>query len=139
MTGPWLTISTGVDRMLNGQAGTQRVNQISDDVHGSEAVLANSNIQFLNPAAFAQPALGTFGNVARNSIRGPDTKNLDVALTRAFRFSNTKAVEIRVEAFNALNWTEWGNPNTSFAAATFGQISSVLPMRIMQFAAKYTF
>ncbi len=140
LTGPWLTISTGADRLLNGQAGTQRVNQISNSVAGSLAVNpTNGNITYLDPTAFAQPTLGTFGNMGRNLIRGPDSKNLDLALTRAFRFSNSKAIELRLEAFNAFNWFEWGQPNTAFAAPTFGQISSALPMRVIQFAAKYTF
>ena len=30
-TGPWLTITTGADIALNGQAGTQRANQLRDD------------------------------------------------------------------------------------------------------------
>jgi hypothetical protein len=143
LTGSWLTVLTGVDRVLNGQAGTQRANQKSDDVYGNQSVNpATGAIQFLNPAAFEQPALGTFGNVVRNSIRGPGSKNLDLALTRAFRFSNAQAIEIRIEAFNAFNWFVWGNPNTAVNAATFGQITSTsttVQPRIMQFALKYTF
>ena len=143
LTGPWLTISpgVGVDRVLNGQAGTQRVNQVSDNVFLANQTVnpTNGNISYLDPTAFKTPDLGTFGNMGRNVIRGPDSKSLDLALTRAFRFSNSKAVEIRVEAFNAFNWFEWGQPNTGLSAATFGQITSALPMRVMQFAAKYTF
>ena len=143
LTGSWLTVLTGVDRVLNGQAGTQRANQISDDVYGNQSVNPTTGaIQFLNPAAFAQPALGTFGNVVRNSIRGPGSKNLDLALTRAFPFSNAHALEIRIETFNAFNWFVWGNPNVAVNAATFGQITSTsgtVQPRIMQFALKYTF
>jgi hypothetical protein len=140
ITGPWLTILTGADRLFNGQVATQRVNQVSGDVYGNDAVNpTNGNITYLNSAAFAQPMLGTFGNMSRNLVRGPDYKNLDLALTRAFRLSNSKALEIRIEAFNAFNWFEWGQPNTTFSAPTFGQISSAMPMRVWQFALKYTF
>ena len=80
---------------------------------------------FLNPTAFAQPAVGTFGNMQRNIVRGPDSKNLDLALTRAFKFVERPGTSrSAIEAFNAFNWFEWGNPNTAINAATFGQITS---------------
>ncbi len=143
MTGAWLTITTGADIALNGQAGTQRANQVSDDVYGNQSINpTTSAITFLNPAAFAQPATGTLGTMGRNIIRGPDSKNLDLALTRAFKSASGRYVEVRVEAFNAFNWFQWGNPNTAINAATFGQItttSTTVPPRVMQLAVKYVF
>ena len=65
-SGSWLNITTGSDRALNGQRfQEQRVDQVSDDVFG------DGLNTYLNRAAFAQPALGTFGNYERNSITGP--------------------------------------------------------------------
>jgi hypothetical protein len=64
-----------------------------------------------------------------------------MALSRVFNLGGTKSIEIRGEAFNAFNWFEWGNPNTNFSAATFGQITSVVPnsARIIQLATKFNF
>ena len=140
-TGPWLTMLTGIDRVLNGQAATQRVNQISSSVMGNLSVNpANGFIAYLSPTAFAQPALGTFGNMPRNLVRGPANKNLDLSLTRAFSLTGSKNIEVRVDAFNALNWVEWGQPNTTLSSATFGQITSLgVPPRVLQLAAKFTF
>jgi hypothetical protein len=141
-TGPWLTMLTGIDRVLNGQAATQRVNQISSNVMGNLSVNpANGFITYLNPTtAFAQPALGTFGNMPRNIVRGPANKNLDLSLTRAFSLTGSRNIEVRVDAFNALNWVEWGQPNTTLSSSTFGQITSLgVPPRVLQFAAKFTF
>ena len=77
-TGPWLTITTGTDIALNGQAGTQRANQLLDDPYADMSINpANGGMRFLNPAAFAQPAAGTLGTSARNSIRGMGTRSLD--------------------------------------------------------------
>ncbi len=56
-----------------------------------------------------------------------------------FNLGGSKSVEVRAEAFNALNWFEWGNPTTVFAAPTFGQITSALSPRVMQLAAKFNF
>src|SRR5207247_2835585 len=77
-SGSWLNITTGRDNALNGQQSTkQRVNQVSDDVYG----LRTLN-QYLNPAAFAQPDPGTYGNFARNSIRGPGQWVINLAVSR---------------------------------------------------------
>jgi hypothetical protein len=77
----------------------------------------------------------------RNSIRGLGTQNLDLAISRNFGLSGTQSFEVRVEAFNLFDWTQWGLPNTSLFSPTFGQISSILPesYRIMQFGVKYLF
>jgi Carboxypeptidase regulatory-like domain len=139
-TGSWLTILTGADRLFNGQAGTQRVNQVSTNYYADQSVNpANGGIRFLDPAAFAQPAIGTFGNIQRNVVRGPGYKNVDAALSRLFPVGGTKAVEVRLEAFNLFNWFELGNPNTNFSAATFGQITSDLAPRVLQLAFKFSF
>ena len=141
ITGPWLTISTGADIALNGQPGTQRANQVLDDPYADRSINpANGGMRFLNPAAFAQPAPGTLGNSRRNSIRGMGTRNVDLSVTRILRVGSTRTVEVRVDAFNALNWLQWGQPATSFNnLATFGQITNAGPPRVMQFALKYGF
>ena len=142
LTGAWLNITAGTDRALNGQAATQRGNQILDDPFADQSSNPQNNgIRFLNPLAFSIPAIGTLGTVARNSIRGPGNKNADVALTRLFRLSNQQNIEIRAEAFNVFNWFQWGNPATALNSATFGQITSAVgnSARIVQLAAKYVF
>jgi len=139
-TGAWLTIATGADRLFNGQAGTQRVNELSTNYYADQSINpANGGIRFLDPTSFAQPALGTFGNMQRNVVRGPGFKNIDAALSRNFNLGGTKSLEARIEAFNLFNWFEWGNPNTNFSAATFGQITSALSPRVLQLAVKFNF
>jgi hypothetical protein len=139
-TGPWLTVTTGTDVALNGQPGTQRVNQISDSVYADGSTNpANGFIRWLDPNAFAQPATGTLGNMPRNVVRGPAIRDLDLALTRVFPVGHQN-IEIRAEAFNAFNWFVPGTPSLTLSSATFGQISSVAtPPRVVQLAAKYTF
>ena len=135
-SGAPLTIVTGTDRALSGiQGTTQRVNVVPGvDPYG--AGTANS---WFNPAAFAQPALGTYGNSVRNAYDGPGRKVIDLSLVRNFNFANGKRIEARMEAFNALNWTILGNPNATLSGATFGRITTSDDPRIMQFAMKYSF
>ena len=98
-----LTVCTGTDRALSGiQATTQRANQVLDDPYGDGTIN-----NWLNPAAFAQPALGTYGNSMRNAYDGPGRQVVDLSLVRSFRFGNGQRLEARVEAFNAFNGSCW--------------------------------
>jgi hypothetical protein len=143
LTGSWLTISTGTDVAQNGQAGTQRANQILDNPYADQSINPiGGGIRFLDPLAFAQPAAGTLGTSVRNSIRGPGSKTIDLALSRQFRVASQQQIEFRLEAFNALNWLQLANPATARNSATFGQITStsnVISPRVLQLAAKYVF
>jgi Carboxypeptidase regulatory-like domain len=135
-SGSWLNITTGTDRALNGQRfQEQRVNQVSDDVYGDKTLN-----NYLNRAAFAQPALGTFGNYERNSIRGPNFWTTNLAVSKLIPFATSQNVELRIEAFNLLNHFNWGAPGTNFNASTFGRIQTLEgEPRILQFGVKYAF
>jgi hypothetical protein len=144
-TGPWLNITTGLDIALNGQQGTQRVNQVLDDPYGDQSINPQNGARiFLNPAAFQQPASGTLGTLARNAIRGVGRKNVDMTLSRLLRLTDTQNIEVRMEMFNAFNWFQWGQPNTVRSSPTFGQITNTAlgaegAPRIIQLAVKYAF
>ena len=133
MSGSTLNLETGADRALTGMQD-QRPNQILDDPYGDKTL-----DNWLNPAAFAQPALGTHGNAGRNAYEGPGRQVVDLSLVRAFRFLGTQQIEARVEAFNAFNWFLKGNPTTNLSSANFGRILGAGDPRIMQFALKYSF
>jgi Carboxypeptidase regulatory-like domain/TonB dependent receptor len=133
-SGTPLNILSGRDNAFNGQAN-QRVDQISNDVYG-EKTLTN----YLNRAAFAQPASGAFGNYRRNSIDGPGFWKIDLAISRLVSIASTQNLELRVEVFNLTNNFNWDVPNLNFAAATFGRITTQAGTpRIVQFGVKYGF
>ena len=68
------------------------------------------------------------------------TRLLDLSLTRMIRLVGSQAIEVRVDAFNALNWFQWGQPATALNnSATFGQITTAGAPRIMQLGIKYQF
>ena len=134
-TGKYLTISTGLDRVLSGEAANQRPNQILGDPFGDR----NSLTRYLNPNAFAQPALGTIGNMRPFNILGPGMWQLDMALSRTFKPREADRLEVRAEVFNLTNSLRKGDPTTALNSNIFGQINTSLDARIMQFALKYAF
>ena len=90
------------------------------------------------------PALGSYGNLGRNNLKGPGTFQFDTASSRTFQIGEKKTVQLRAEAFNILNHANFLPPVATGGTATlnsgsFGQIQSALDPRIMQFALKYIF
>jgi len=131
-SGGYMTILGGQDRALSG-VGNQRAEQVLGDPY-----LDRDGLNFLNPAAFVQPALGTLGNMRRNTIEGPGNWQVDTAISRLFPIGATR-LEFRVEAFNLTNRLIRLNPNTNISQNVFGQITAAGDPRIMQFALKYVF
>jgi hypothetical protein len=139
----------------------------------SNRTKAQREQQWINPAAF-EPVFGndqnfwanydptdpraylwgTAGEVLPN-FRAPGFWNLDAALTKRFRITESKALEVRWEGFNALNHQNLGYPNTSYclppgpngetdavrsASCSFGRITNIqTDARNMQFAMKFIF
>ncbi|NOT47078.1 MAG: TonB-dependent receptor [Acidobacteria bacterium] len=73
----------------------------------------NNDRNFINPAAFATPAPGTFGDFPRNELSGPTFKQVDLILAKRFRFTETLNFEFRTEVFNLFNQTNFANPSTT--------------------------
>ena len=139
-----LTVVTGVDDALNGiNASTQYASQVSADTYGNKSsdnlTGTNSTSFWLNRAAFARPAPGTYGNMGPGTLHGPGSLNFDAGLSRLFQIKERQRVELRAEAQNVLNRTNFLDPSTSLSANTFGRIQSARDPRIMQFALKYSF
>jgi len=133
LSGSSMTVLSGQDRALTALAN-QRADQIVGSPYGDKTIG-----KYLNPAAFAQPALGKLGNVGSNSVLGPGTWQFDIALSRTFQFGEVRKVEFRTEAFNVTNSFLMNNPVLNLNSGTFGRVTSSKDPRIMQFALKYFF
>jgi hypothetical protein len=132
-SGSPLNVTSGIDNAFTG-VGNQRPNQVSDDFYGG--TLTN----YLNRAAFAQPAPGTLGDLPRNAVTGPNFWNVNLAVSRLIALAGTQRLELRLEAFNLLNHFNWGNPASNFNSGQFGRITSQAgDPRIMQFGLKFDF
>jgi len=95
---------------------------------------------WFNPAAFATPPAFTYGDVGRNSVYGPRLQTMDIALQRAFRLTERFALQLRGEAFNALNKVNLGTPNRFVNTPQFGTITMAMtPGRELQVSARLSF
>ena len=72
----------------------------------------NNDRLILNPAAFSTPAPGTFGNVPRNALRGPNFRQFDLIFNKKFRFSERTNLEFRTEIFNVFNRPNFDIPGS---------------------------
>lgn len=83
----------------------------------------NNDRSILNPAAFTTPAPGTFGDVPRNALRGPNFRQVDLVLNKRFRLSETRSIEFRTEIFNIFNFANFDIPgsrlNLALPSVTF--------------------
>ncbi len=84
--------------------------------------------------------LGSNGSVGRDTVRGDSFINLDLSLTKTFRFTESRTLAFRAEFFNALNRANFGLPIRTLDAPAFGlAVDTVNPARVIQFALKYSF
>lgn len=81
----------------------------------------------------------TYGNAGRNSLIGPRYAAVDAVVSRRLALGGTRALELRLEAFNLLNRTNLQLPDTFVDRPTFGQSLSAFNRRQFQLAARFTF
>ena len=97
---------------------------------------------YFNIALFSENALGTPGNVPRRFFNGPGLDNYDMALTKTIRVSEAKSLQLRLEAFNIFNHAQFFGAQSvggNISTATFGQVVSADPPRLVQLAGKFSF
>ncbi len=153
-SGQPLNVTVGKDNSLTG-LNNDRPNLVLTNTSATNTVCNNGTTacrQFLNPAAFSANALGTFGNLGHNALRGPSTVNFDAALSRLFRVTERYSLQARVDAFNVLNHTNFVGAispagtvtgyttlDTNQSSGTFGRARAAFDPRIFQFSMKFLF
>jgi len=99
----------------------------------------SSRVQYLNPAAFAVPATGTFGNLGAFAICYPFFDNWDLALQKSFRVTERFQTAFRAEFFNFPNHLSYTSLSTTVGSSTFGQVTGATDPRTMEFALRLSF
>jgi Carboxypeptidase regulatory-like domain len=103
---------------------------------GSGDISNPSRNGWFDPSAFTRPPAFTYGNSGRNILVGPGFATADLSLFKQFLVTERMRLDLRWEAFNALNRTNLANPVTTVDSSVAGHIFSILyPMRRMQIGA----
>jgi Carboxypeptidase regulatory-like domain/TonB dependent receptor len=120
--------------------GNTQYNYDRPDLVGNPHVSHPSNAQWFNQAAFAQP-IYSFGTAGRGMFMNPDYQDADMSVFKNTPIYGAMMLQLRVEAFNALNLITRGNVDgNSTDNPTFGQIHSIgSTPRQIQFAVKLYF
>lgn len=106
-------LPTGFIAVVNTPGGGNSRNIRRPNLISGVNPYLNNDRNFINPAAFAVPTPGTFGNFRRNELSGPNFKQFDTIVAKRFRFTETMNVEFRTEIFNIFNQTNFANPSTT--------------------------
>jgi len=98
-------------------------------------------IQYISNGSFIKPAIGSFGNLGHNAVRGPGRDNWNISLFKNFVFSETRGsrLEFRVETFNTFNHTQFHDISNNFGSSNFGQFTNAFDPRILQLGLKLYF
>jgi hypothetical protein len=101
-----------------------------------------TTVNYLNRATVSVPTDPShpWGNAGRNIARGYPMYQLDIGLHKEFRlWSESSKLQVRAEAFNLLNQTNFMAPDSNISNSTFGSITTTFPARQLQFAMKVIF
>ena len=102
----------------------------------SHSALVN---EWFNIADFVPNAVGTYGNIGKDSLRGPRLFSTDLALLKDGKVGERVTYEFRAEFYNVFNNVNFGAPDAGLQDSNFGQISSANDPRILQMALKVKF
>jgi hypothetical protein len=108
--------------------GQDRVDVVGDPFQGVNHSIANGYVQFVNPAAFAQPAAGTFGNEKRNQFYGPGFSDVDFSIFKNTPITERIGTQFRIEMFNIFNHTNLGLLGSApkLSSGSFGRITDTI-------------
>jgi len=111
--GTFPALPTGFIAVVNTPGGGNSRNIRRPNLIAGVDPYLNEDRSFINPAAFATPDVGTFGDFPRNELSGPSFRQLDIIFAKRFRLTETMNFEFRTELFNIFNETNFANPSTT--------------------------
>jgi len=123
--------------------GNSRNVRRPDLVPGGDPFITSGGVLYLNPAAFATPQPGTFGNLQRGSLHGPNFRQVDLVVSKHFAMAGRSNIEFRAEVFNLFDAATFSNPVATLPNAlpsnTLTEANKVQPGQAYTSAAGGTF
>lgn len=149
-----LDVFSGAPPNYNGLAANPANGGLRPDLVPGQSIYLHTSdsTAYLNPAAFALPPLGTFGNLTRGMVRQPSIHNVDFSLAKNWSMRERYRLQFRAEFFNLFNHTNFNgfgnsvfvvtpgsNTITTSVNSQFGFLNSDLGPRNIQFGLKLNF
>ncbi|HEY2545498.1 MAG TPA: hypothetical protein VGI46_05495, partial [Candidatus Acidoferrum sp.] len=137
-----LNLSLSGNQSSNGLPNSSNRPNITGPIGYQQTVLpGDQKIQYFNPASFANPAVGAYGNLGFDGLRLPGRDNWNISLFKSFLLSESRGsrLELRVETFNTWNHTQFQNVGGQVGSSQFGQYTSAFDPRIFQLGGKIYF
>jgi hypothetical protein len=111
-TGFPFTVRASSDTSGTGE-NTTRANQVGDPFAGvSHSVVPGEPVQWINRTAFVNPANGSLGTIARNSVYGPGYAAVDLSVFKAIPLRDQLRAQLRLEMFNIFNRVNLAQPGS---------------------------
>jgi hypothetical protein len=140
-TGPPIGVNEQVNQ-TNSFSPANRPNVVGDPKITGSRPRAQQLDAWFNTAAFAAPALYTFGNAGRTTGYAPGAIAMDLSIMKDFKFAERYTLQFRSEMLNFINNPNFNVPNLSRGQAAFGRITSLIDgnqARIIQFGLHFKF
>ena len=96
-------------------------------------------IQYFDPSVFTAPAVGTWGDLGHDALRGPGRDNWNLSLFKTFALGEASGVQVKLETFNTFNHTQFQSVSNNLGDGRFGQFTSAYDARIVQLSGKLYF
>ncbi len=134
------TVLAGSDRSQTGLNTDRALVQPGVNRYANTGCVTAPCVGYLNQSAYAVPAIGTSGNLGKDSLYGPSAVNWDVGLLKNLPLRTERyRLQFHAEFFNVINTTNLNNPVATISSAGFGTITSATDPRIGQLALKLNF
>jgi carboxypeptidase family protein/TonB-dependent receptor-like protein len=154
-SGTPFSVYDAIDQANVGAGGAANNAERPDVASGQSDPVGLKNtaagVTWFNPSAFSLQPAGVFGDLGRNTLTGPGVRELDFGLAKNTRITERTSLQLRFEAFNILNHTNFGFPNAALYTGVDGSgngipnptagliTTTATTSRQLQFSAKFIF
>ena len=140
------SVTSIIPNLSNGNSGVRP--NLTGPIHYTKHYVQQSDgtfgFQWFDPSSFSAPALGSYGNLGHDALRGPGRDNWNLALFKSFVFSETHGsrLELRAESFNTWNHTQFkgdvqqGGISSQLGSSNFGIVTNAFDPRVFQLGVK---
>lgn len=133
---------TILGNLSNNVGGAAPFASLRPNATGLPVTISNpTTLGYFNTAAFSLPGAGQYGNAGRDTIPGPPVYVFNMSLDKLVVFSHEKGLQgdFRISADNIFNTPAFEGLATVVNSSTFGRVTSVGQMRVVDLSLRLRF